>query len=73
MTPREPWWDRLNRALLPFMGPAQVGPYEDAPPPPTAKSACPLCGAPMDAHRFERVSGAPTHMHCPDVTATTAA
>jgi hypothetical protein len=68
MKTREPWWDRLNRSLLPFMGPAQVGPYEDTPPPSTAKSACPLCGAPMDAHTFDRVAGATTKLHCPVVS-----
>ncbi|HWR85630.1 MAG TPA: hypothetical protein VN200_06535 [Rhodoglobus sp.] len=61
------WWERLNRGLLPFMGPAQVGPY-DTPPAPTA-SICPLCGQPMERHVIERSSTAPTRLHCPPAAA----
>lgn len=46
---------RLDRGLLPVMGPAQVGAgYEEEPYRPDAKAACPLCGRRMDEHRIER-------------------
>ncbi len=63
MSERRRWWERLNRALLPYMGPAQVGPYDD-PPEPVAK-VCPLCGRPMDEHVIERSATAATRLHCP--------
>ena len=48
------------------MGPAQVGPYETEPLPPTGQKPCPLCGNPMDDHTFERSQDhRSTRMHCP--------
>ena len=66
VNPKPAWWQRLNRALFPFMGPAQVGPYETEPLPPTGQKPCPLCGNPMDDHTFERSTDhRSTRMHCP--------
>lgn len=66
MTPRLRWWDRLNKALFPYLGPAQLGPYGEAPLPPVAGKACPLCGAPMSDHVIERAGGnVATRLHCP--------
>ena len=57
----------LNAKLIRMAGPAAVGPYETTPPPSVAERAeraCPLCGAPMTAHTFDR-SGPKPLMHCP--------
>lgn len=49
------WARRLDRSLLPFMGPAQIGAgYEEAPEVRRTDAACPLCGAPMDRHEVIR-------------------
>jgi hypothetical protein len=68
VTERLRWWDRLNRALFPYFGPAQLGPgpngeRTDAP----APRVCPLCGHPMDAHEITRTAdwSTPTRLHCP--------
>ncbi len=61
------WYAFLNSALIRLAGPAAVGPYETAPPPSAAEraeSACPLCGAPISHHTFDR-SGPKPLMHCP--------
>jgi hypothetical protein len=55
---------RLNRALFPVLGPAQVGPYEESR---VSVKPCPLCGQPMDAHDIERSPGKPSYLHCPAV------
>ena len=60
------WWDKLNRAIFPFMGPAQVGPYETEARPSMVAAPCPLCGAPMNTHEIDR-SGPRTQLYCPDV------
>jgi hypothetical protein len=66
MRKRLPWWDRLNGALLPYIGPPPLGPYGEAPLPSTAAKPCPLCGEPMVAHEIERGEGrAATRIHCP--------
>ena len=61
------WWDRLNRALYPYMGPAQLGVAGE---PPRIvdrdRQPCPLCGAPMAGHVVERSGGnVATRLHCP--------
>ncbi len=62
------WWERLNKALFPYMGPAQLGPFGEPPLPSTETKACPLCGEPMSRHRFERSTDhTATRMHCPRV------
>ncbi|MDQ7877980.1 hypothetical protein Q9R08_08360 [Microbacterium sp. QXD-8] len=61
------WYAYLNANLIRVAGPAAVGPYETAPPPTAAERAeraCPLCGAPISQHTFDR-SGPKPLMHCP--------
>ncbi|BDZ64233.1 hypothetical protein [Agromyces mangrovi Wang et al. 2018] len=58
------WYWLVNRWLVRIAGPATVGPYETEPPPASAARPCPLCGAAMDAHTFDR-SGPKPLMHCP--------
>ncbi|WP_214466847.1 hypothetical protein [Microbacterium flavescens] len=61
------WYSFLNTKLIRLAGPAAVGPYETAPPPSAserAERACPLCGAPITRHTFDR-SGPKPLMHCP--------
>ena len=66
MKTRRPWWDRLNRSLFPYIGPPPLGPYNEAPLPPTSEKPCPLCGQPMAGHTFERSQDhTATRMHCP--------
>jgi hypothetical protein len=63
-----PWWDRLNRMLMPYIGPPELGPYDQAPLAPTGPKPCPLCGEPMTAHEIERSGGnTATRIHCPTV------
>jgi hypothetical protein len=65
-----PWWDRLNRMLLPYIGPPPLGPYGEDSLPPAGSRPCPLCGQPMDDHQIERGEGrVPTRIHCPTKTA----
>ncbi len=61
------WWQHLNRALFPYMGPAQLGPRADEPLPATiAAMPCPLCGAAMSAHTVERPGGnVASRVRCP--------
>ncbi len=56
----------VNTKLIRLAGPAAVGPYETTPPPVRTEraAACPLCGAPMSSHTFDR-SGPKPLMHCP--------
>jgi hypothetical protein len=57
---------RLNAMLFPYLGPPPLGPYNEAPLPPTSEKACPLCGQLMGLHTFERHDDQrPTVMHCP--------
>jgi hypothetical protein len=66
MKTKIPWWDRLNRRLMPYIGPPPLGPYNEAPLPPTAAKPCPLCGEPMSEHEIERGEGrVPTRLVCP--------
>jgi hypothetical protein len=64
--PRAPWWDRLNGALIPYLGPPPLGPYDQPEPPAVAGRACPLCGRPMGEHEMNRGENRPTYMRCPD-------
>jgi hypothetical protein len=60
------WAERLNRRLFPYLGPPALGPYDEPPLPPTGPKACPICGARMDAHEFQRGTATiPTRMICP--------
>jgi hypothetical protein len=50
------------------MGPAQLGPFDQEPLPPTDQKPCPLCGNPMALHTFVRSQDrASTRMTCPVV------
>lgn len=66
VTPKRAWWQKLNAALFPYMGPAQLGPFDEEPLPPTDQKPCPLCGQAMAGHTFERSQDrTSTRMHCP--------
>ena len=57
----------FNSRLIRYAGPAAVGPYERTSPPSTeerAERACPLCGAAMKLHEFDRGRVKPL-MRCP--------
>ena len=61
------FFNRLNRRLFPYLGPPPLGPYDQPEPAPASVRACPLCGAPMSEHEFDR-SGEQTRatrMYCP--------
>lgn len=61
------WYAWVNAKLIRAAGPAAVGPYETTPPPTAAERAeraCPLCGAPVAQHTFDR-SGPKPLMRCP--------
>lgn len=58
------WYAFLNARLIRVAGPASVGPYETTPEPIRTERPCPLCGAPMSQHTFDR-SGPKPLMHCP--------
>ena len=65
---RVPWWDKLNHALFPYLGPPPLGPGPGGEPPvSTAPPVCPLCGTLMTLHEIERATGTrtPTRLHCP--------
>lgn len=61
------WWDRLNRALYPYMGPAQLGSRDEPPPVSSIGKPCPLCGQSMLEHTVERADDWSTasRLHCP--------
>jgi hypothetical protein len=54
---------RIDRAVLPFFGPAQVGPYETEPPV-RVDGTCPTCGRLDSEHRIDRYSGR-SRIQCP--------
>lgn len=54
----------FNSSLIRVAGPASVGPYETTPEPVRTERPCPLCGAAMSQHTFDR-SGPKPLMHCP--------
>ena len=62
------WWDRINFALYPYLGPPKLGPYDQAPLPDATLKPCPLCGAPMAEHDLDRGAGRPTYVRCPSDT-----
>jgi hypothetical protein len=49
---------RLNRRLLPWIGPPPLGPYDTVTPAEVeenrARSVCPICGALMSLHEIDR-------------------
>jgi hypothetical protein len=54
----------FNRNLVRLAGPAAVGPYDKTPEPVRTERPCPLCGAPMSQHTFDRTGPKPL-MFCP--------
>ena len=62
---RVPWWDKLNFALYPYLGPPKLGPYDQEPLPDATLKPCPLCGVAMSEHVMDRAEGRPTYMRCP--------
>jgi hypothetical protein len=62
------WWDRLNHALLPYIGPPPLGPGKNGERVVAASiPSCPICGQPMARHEIERTAdwSTPTRLHCP--------
>lgn len=57
-------FDKLNRKLVPYIGPPPLGPYNETPLPAPATKLCPLCGTPMADHEIDR-SGERTQLYCP--------
>jgi hypothetical protein len=58
----------LDRSLLPFMGPAQVGAgHPEEPYHLPVDARCPICGGPMNLHTVARSSNpsVPTKIICP--------
>ena len=55
--------DRMNRRLLPYIGPPPLGPYNEEAAP-SRPAACPLGAAPMPRHEIDR-SGEGTQLYCP--------
>ncbi len=54
----------VNTNIVRIAGPAAVGPYDTEPEPNRTERPCPLCGAPVSQHTFDR-SGPKPLMHCP--------
>lgn len=71
MDDRPRWWDRLNRALYPYLGPAELGSPDEPPAPSSAGRPCPICGASMLEHVVERAGdwSTATRLHCPATAA----
>lgn len=65
---RTPWWDKVNAALIPYLGPPPLGPYNEPPVADSASRACPLCALPMAQHDLDRAPGRPTYLRCPSST-----
>jgi hypothetical protein len=67
MDDRLRWWDRLNRALYPYLGPAELGSADEPPAPSSVGRPCPICGAAMTEHVVERAGdwSTATRLHCP--------
>ena len=62
---KDRWWDKLNGALIPYLGPPKLGPFDQAPLPDARLKPCPLCGAPMAQHDLQRSADRPTYLRCP--------
>lgn len=61
---------RLNRRLLPWIGPPPLGPYDTVTPSDVeearARSVCPICGALMSLHEIDR-TGERTQLRHPTI------
>ncbi|MCD2443171.1 hypothetical protein LQ757_12885 [Agromyces sp. SYSU K20354] len=66
---RSGFWNRVNRVVYTFTGPAQVGiglGKIEAPYVPPADPACPICNELMADHVVRRGdANTPTHLICP--------
>ena len=64
---RSHWWDRLNHALYPYLGPAQLGSPSEPARVSSVGKPCPLCGVSMLEHTVERASDwtTPSRLRCP--------
>lgn len=51
------FYERANRVVRTFTGPAQLGAGHPEEPVRRTDAACPLCGAPMSRHVVERPGG----------------
>ncbi len=62
------FWAAWNRFFYLFEGTAQLGSSEpERPRTPPGEQRCPLCGAPMARHVFDRGGpGEKTYLHCPE-------
>ncbi len=63
------WYEKFNRVVRTFTGPAQLGAgHPEAPDVRRPDAACPLCGAPMTEHVVERSADQHTasRLVCPD-------
>jgi hypothetical protein len=59
------FYNKLNRIIYSYTGPAQVGiGRPEAPYVPPADPRCPLCGQAMSLHDIDR-SGERTQLYCP--------
>lgn len=62
------FWNRVNRVVFTFTGPAQVGigrPEEPYSPP--ANPACPVCSKPIAEHAIKRGDATiRTQLNCPE-------
>ena len=64
-TGSEPQAGRIDRALFPLFGPAQVGPYDEpAQRPEPVDLECSICFRPMSLHTTDR-SGGRSRVICP--------
>lgn len=57
--------EAMERRLLTFLGPAQLGDAQEAPPPPVQQAVCPACGRPLAEHRVDRSGGTHNRVTCP--------
>lgn len=65
---RKGFWNKVNRVVFTFMGPAQVGigrPEKAFVP--AADPACPVCSRPLADHDIRRGDATtPTRLNCPE-------
>ncbi len=62
------WYFRVNDAMRPYLGPAQLGAgHPEGPDVRSADAPCPICHAPLSQHIVERPAGQrdATRLFCP--------
>ncbi|WP_227497042.1 hypothetical protein [Planctomonas psychrotolerans] len=66
---RPGFWNKVNRTLFPFIGPAQIGVgygRTEEPYVPPVDPVCPICTRPMADHAIERGNATTrTYLTCP--------